>query len=382
MTHDTNKDQEATRRTMAIAFLKLLAVFGFLFIFLIGVNTLSSSFRMMGSTFAKTLFNVSSNPMVSYFTGILITAILQSSSTTTSMIVGLCSSGTMTIAGAVPMIMGANLGTSVTNTLVSLSHMKNRSDFRRAFSAATIHDIFNLLTTAILLPLEIATGFMEKVATTVATYIYGMSSNITFNSPIKASIKPASKLVKVFVTETLGQTGFVGGIVVLLIAAAIIIASLSCIVKIMRTFVESHKSNIIEKVLSENPYMSILCGMLVTFMVQSSSITTSLLVPLAGLGMLSTRSIFPVTIGANIGTTTTALIASLTGNMAGLAIALVHLIFNSLGMLIWYPSKTMRKFPIMLAEKLGEIAENRLIASLSYIAILFFVIPLFLIYIS
>ena len=150
----------------------------------------------------------------------------------------------------------------------------------------------------------------------------------------------------------------------------------------MRTFVESHKRNIIEQVLSQNPYTSILCGMVVTFMVQSSSITTSLLVPLAGLGILSTRSIFPVTIGANIGTTTTALIASLTGNMAGLAIALVHLIFNSLGMLIWYPSKTMRKFPIMLAEKLGEIAENRLISSVVYLAILFFIIPLFLIYIS
>ena len=201
MVSSADQNQKAPRRTIAIAFLKLLAVFGFLFIFLIGVNTLSSSLRMMGSTFAETLFNVSSNPMVSYFTGILITAILQSSSTTTSMIVGLCSSGAMTLSGAVPMIMGANLGTSVTNTLVSLSHMKNRSDFRRAFSAATIHDIFNLLTTAILLPLEMATGFMEKMATTAATYIYGMSSNVTFNSPIKASIKPATQFIKVFVTE-------------------------------------------------------------------------------------------------------------------------------------------------------------------------------------
>ena len=376
----TEEAQGFTRSTVAMTSLKLLSTFAFLFIFLIGVNTLSASLKMMGSGFTQTLFNVSSNTMISFFTGVLATAILQSSSTTTSIIVGLCSSGAMTIGGAIPMIIGANLGTSVTNTLVSLSYMKNRGDFRKAFSASTVHDIFNLLTTLIVLPLEMATGFMEKLATTMASYIYGISSNLTFDSPIKASIKPATKLIKGLVTETLGQTGLAGGIVILLLAAVIIIASLSCIVKIMKTFVESHKTNIIEKVLSKNPYTSISCGIIVTVMVQSSSITTSLLVPLAGLGVLSTRSIFPVTIGANIGTTVTALIASLTGNMAGLSIALVHLIFNFLGMLIWYPSTRMRRIPIILAEKLGEMAEKRLMVSLAYIALLFFIFPLFLIY--
>ena len=117
--------------------------------------------------------------------------------------------------------------------------------------------------------------------------------------------------------------------------------------------------NIIEKLLSKNPYTAILFGTLLTISVQSSSITTSLLVPMAGAGLLSLGSILPVTIGANIGTTTTALLASLTGNVAGLSIALVHFIFNILGTLIWFPSQKMRRLPIYLSETLAHHAAER-----------------------
>ena len=166
----------------------------------------------------------------------------------------------------------------------------------------------------------------------------------------------------------------------MLVAIVIIICALGTVVKVMKTFVDSHKGNIVEKLLSKNPVVSIGTGALLTIMVQSSSITTSLLVPLAGVGLLSTRTIFPVTIGANIGTTATAIIASLTGNMAGLAIALVHFLFNLLGLLMWYPSQFMRRVPLSLAEKLGEmVAKNRLLGIL-YVGFLFFLLPLALIF--
>ena len=101
-------------------------------------------------------------------------------------------------------------------------------------------------------------------------------------------------------------------------AGIIIISALTLIVKNMKVLVESNKSGIIDKVLTKNAIFSILFGVFVTISVQSSSITTSLLVPMAGAGVLTLEAIYPVTIGANIGTTATALLASMTGNIAGL----------------------------------------------------------------
>ena len=100
------------------------------------------------------------------------------------------------------------------------------------------------------------------------------------------------------------------------------------------------------------------------------------MVPFAGMGLLSARTLFPVTIGANVGTTATAIIASLSGNSAGLAIALVHFIFNVLGMLIWFPLESLRKIPLDLAEKLGLLVSKHRYVAFVYIGILFLGFPL------
>ena len=131
----------------------------------------------------------------------------------------------------------------------------------------------------------------------------------------------------------------------MLLGAAVTIVALTSVVKVMKVVIERNKGDIIEKLLSKNPYTAIIFGGVLTFCVQSSSITTSLLVPMAGSGLLSLASILPVTLGANIGTTTTALLAALTGNES-LAIALVHFFFNILGILIWFPIRKMRQVPL------------------------------------
>ena len=355
---------------------KILVVFILLFIFLLGVNTLSASFKLMGANFANTLLGVTSHPIISLLAGMLATTLIQSSSTSTSLIVGLCSSGAIDIGGAVPMIMGANIGTSVTNTIVSIGYMKNRGSFRRAFSAATVHDVFNLLSVILLLPLELATGLIEKTATWISIHLYQASSNIHFQSPIKAAIKPLTKGLKSFLTDTLGLENTATGIAMMIIAGGIIFLTLASIVKTTKTILDENKKSTMEKLFSKNSYVSMIHGIWITFMVQSSSITTSLMIPLAGAGALSTRSIFPITIGANIGTTATALIASLSGNMAGLTIALVHLIFNLLGTLIWLPIPPVRELPIKIAEHFGSLAEKNRYLALIYLAIIFFLLPL------
>lgn len=358
--------------------LRFLAILSLLFIFLVGVKVLGGSFKMMGGGFAKGLLNVTANPILGLFSGMFATVLIQSSSVTTSLVVGLVASGALPLGGAIPMIMGANLGTSVTNTLVSLGYIKNQAHFRDAFAAATIHDFFNILTVAILLPFELMTGFLERISTSLADALYGTSAAMSYKSPIKAAIKPFAGGIKTLIVDTLGLSGTVAGVAMALVAATLIIFALSMIVKIMKVLVESNKSQIIENLLAKNGYVAILFGTLLTIAVQSSSITTSLLVPMAGAGVLSLRSILPVTIGANIGTTTTALLASLTGNVAGLAIALVHFFFNILGMLLWYVYPRMREVPLKLCEGLANMTFRNRLSGLAYTLGVFFIIPFIL----
>lgn len=368
-----NNAELSNKSGMDLSFRVALVIF-LLYIFLIGVSCLSGGMKLMGSDFANTLFNMSSQPFVSLMMGMLATVLFQSSSVTTAIIVGLVSAGTLSIGGAIPMIMGANLGTSVTNTIVSLGYVKDNANYKKAFAAATVHDFFNILTVIVLLPIEIMTGFIEKMATSLSAVLYGSISGVKFSSPIKAMIKPPVKALQSLSVDTFGTD--VAGIVMMIIACAIIVFSLSLIVKTMSVLVENNKGEIINKILSKNAYASIIFGAVLTICVQSSSITTSLLIPMAGAGLLNLKVIYPITIGANIGTTTTALLAALTGNAAGLSIALVHLIFNLLGALIFFPIPKLRDLPIKLAEGLAETIERTKLISLGYIGAVFFVLPI------
>jgi len=373
----SEKTPEQLSRSYLIGKLSLTLIL--LYCFLVGVSALSGGLKMMGSDFAKTLFDLTGQPFVGLMAGMLATVLFQSSSVTTSIIVGLVSAGTVNISGAIPLIMGANLGTSVTNTIVSLGYLNDKASFKRAFAAATIHDFFNIISVSILLPLELATGFIQKSATTLSSMLYGSSSGIAYKSPIKAMIKPPVKVLK---STFLELSNDLAPVLMIIAAGIIIISALTLIVKNMKVLVETNKSGIIDKVLSKNAIFSILFGMLVTISVQSSSITTSLLVPMAGAGVLTLEAIYPVTIGANIGTTATALLASMTGNIAGLTIALVHLIFNLMGMLLLFPIASLRVLPLKCSRYLAKMVEKSKLYGLGYIAVVFFVIPLVLVFLN
>ena len=146
------------------AWLRLLLVFGFLYVFLVGVGLLESGIRAFGSGFEEELLSRVANPVAGLFAGIAATVVVQSSSITTSTIVGLVGAGTMPVRLAVPMIMGANIGTTITNTIASLGSIRRPEEFRRAFAAATMHDFFNLIGVLILFPLELLTGLLSRTA--------------------------------------------------------------------------------------------------------------------------------------------------------------------------------------------------------------------------
>lgn len=371
-----------------------------LYVFLVGINVMGDAFKLIGGGTAGEMFQAIRHPIAGLMVGMIATALVQSSSTTTSIIVGLVAGGAIDVGTAVPMIMGANIGTSVTNTIVSMGHAGNREEFKRAFAGATVHDFFNILAVLTLLPLEIAFGVIQKLSATLTTFLLG-GPDATFSSPLKAILKPAVKffvevdkskikaaakgdaidgsLLKGGIFEGMGWADGTVGVMLAVGAALMTIVALTGIVKLMKALMEARASTYLKRALEANAAVSMLIGALVTIMVQSSSITTSTLVPLVGIGLITLEAMFPLTLGANIGTTITALIAAMAnsgdGASAGLQIALCHLLFNILGIALWYPIPQLRNLPLAMARKLGELVARWRPAALAYIAIVFFLLP-------
>jgi sodium-dependent phosphate cotransporter len=151
----------------------------------------------------------------------------------------------------------------------------------------------------------------------------------------------------------------------------------------MKYLVIKRAEAVLDNFLAKSALAGIFGGMIFTLIVQSSSITTSLLVPLVGAGILTIEAVFPVVVGANIGTTGTAILASLaTGNIYGITIAFAHFLFNLIGVLFIYPIKLFRIIPINLAKFLGNLAYKEKGYALVYVLGLFFVVPALLILIS
>jgi sodium-dependent phosphate cotransporter len=259
--------------------------------------------------------------------------------------------------------------------------MGRPDEFRRAFAVATCHDFFNYMSVAILLPLELATGFLQKTAAVLATTFEGMGG-VKYESPIKGLLKAGLDPIKGFAKLLFeGERG--QAVVVIAVSAVLIFISLALLVKVMRSLVQRRVEGYVSGVLGSNPIVSMLVGAIVTVMVQSSSITTSLLVPLAGAGLLTLEQAFPITMGANIGTTVTALLASLAVSgpnaAAGVEIGLVHLFFNLSGTLLIYPVQSIRKIPLSGARWLADRAVRSRKMALIYVGLLFYGVPALLI---
>ncbi len=361
---------------------RVLSVLFFLYTFLVSIGLMAAAFKGFGREFAGNLLNTTSNPFAGLFIGILATSIVQSSSTITSIVVGMVGSGVMTIPNAVPIVMGANIGTTVTNTLVSLGHVTRREEFRRAVSGATVHDFFNIMCVLVMFPLEITTHFLSKAA----SFMSGLFANIggiKFTSPIKLATKPAVHWLKDAVLKICSFSAHFGYGVVLGFSVVLLFLSLYFIVRIMRSVVASRAEIVINNVVGQAGVLGIFAGFLFTVFVQSSSITTSLLVPLVAAGILTVETIFPITLGANIGTTTTAILASFaTGNLSAVTIAFVHFLFNFIGVIFIYPSKFLRNIPISLAKGLGNLAFKKRRIAILYVLSVFFLLPFILIFIS
>lgn len=364
--------------TNAEKVLRMGYVLGLVYLFLVSIRLMGSAVKVLGSDTASDLFSGVANPFAGLAVGTLATVLVQSSSTTTSTIVGLVgqSGGTaLPLKTAVPMIMGANLGTTITNTIVSIGHVRQGGAFRRAFAAATVHDFFNLLLVMIILPIELMTGFLESSAVTLSSLVQGVGG-AEFKSPIKAAVKAGERpILDLF--QGMNLEGGALSTVLVGVALALIAICLIYITRNMRVLMIGPLERALNRILGKSGLLGILVGTLITIAVQSSSITTSLLVPMCAAGVLTLRNAFPIMMGANIGTTVTALLASMAAdNEAGLTIALVHTLFNLIGVCIFYPIPIMRRIPLRLARTLAVRAQRNVLWVVFYVVGVFIVLPL------
>lgn len=345
---------------------------------LLAVGMVGSGFKWIsgGTEGAKELFAFATNPFLGLIIGTLATALVQSSSTVTSVIVGLVAGG-LPVETAIPMVMGANIGTTITNSIVSLGHFSKRNEFRRAFAAATVHDFFNLICVVIFLPLELMFGLLEKISLYVTQFLIGGDSlslkGFNFIKPItKPVINELKDILHVF-PDKMGAAVLIGlGILSIFIA-------ITLIGKLLKQAMVGRAKAILHGAIGRGSISGIASGAAVTVLVQSSSTTTSLVVPLAGSGVFTTKDIYPFTLGANIGTTVTALLAAtaISGPAGAFAlqIAMVHLLYNIFGVSLVYGTPFLRNLPVLGAEKLAEVAHQRRSIAALYVLSVFFVVP-------
>jgi len=409
----------------------------FLYFFMVGLDMLSTSFQVVsGCTAGSLLSSSSTNPLASVLIGIVATALLQSSSTTSSIVVSMCGAG-LDVQSGIYIIIGANVGTSVTSMIVSLTHLGEGDELERAFSASSLYYLFNILTALVLLPLEVGTQYLYRLTAAMLPSTMDETGGDTWNSPIKAIVSPFTRRIimanKQLITDVstgvvdscdsyypvtcqdyddgtrtckaglidcdattttsrcpaLFQVGasktddIVSGWVCLVLAIFLLCLCLVGLVTVLRKVLLGASKRIIYKATNMNGILAIMVGIGVTVLVQSSSATTSALVPLAGVGVLSLQQMYPLCVGADIGTTFTALMAALVSSkLESLQVALAHLFFNLTGAVMWYVLPITRKLVYSLAKKLGVITKHWRGFPIFFIVVVFFLIPLLLLGIS
>lgn len=410
-------------------FLGLCLVLFFLYFFLFGLELMGTGAKVVGGCSAGALFGDEVNPVAGLMIGVLATVLLQSSSTTTSIVVSLVGAESVSVKQGIYMIMGANIGTTVTNTLVALGHLGDGDQLERAFAGATVHDMFNYLTVLTLFPLELMFGMLRHLTGALVKGVKTEDGS-SWEGPIKKIVAPLGDMVilsnkkvvngiaesnktcddfypivcsdndnptfktceKVGLISCNKDTGYcpaffdadadahddkVSGFVCMILGLAILFICLLGLVTILQKLLLSSSTRIIYKATNINGYLAIALGCGLTVLVQSSSIVTSALTPLTGVGVLRLEQMFPLTLGANIGTTVTALLASLVSEGTdSLQVALAHLFFNVIGIAIWYPIPFMRAVPLGLARGLGRGTRLWRGFPFAYILVAFFLVPL------
>lgn len=375
MMSDAFLSSDMEKNTYQSILTRTLVIIVSVLFFLLSIELLGYSIAKIAGPLTESISVVTANPFIGLFIGLLSTALLQSSSTTTSIAVAAVASGAISLQNAIPIVLGANVGTTITSTIVSMSYISKQKEFRRAVAAGTSHDFFNILTVLLLFPLEVNYRFLEKISASISSVMH-----ISGNSSLDNSGNYG--FTSIFETCSEWLVSSLGPIISLLIGAVLIFTCIKLISKWLYKILIGRTKDRFEKVVFKNKYRAFSWGLIITSVAQSSSLTTSLIVPLVATGKVKIKKAFQFILGANIGTTITALIAAMFQSEAAISLALVHLLFNLIGVLIFFLIPYLSQIPVYLAKKMGRITVKIRLVGFAYIFIAFFLLPFTLIYFS
>ncbi|PVD35713.1 hypothetical protein C0Q70_02676 [Pomacea canaliculata] len=408
---DKGQHKRCSLQGAALGVLKVTGVLSLLYMFICSLDLLSSAFRLLGGKTAGNVFQENEllqNPITGLMIGVLATVILQSSSTSTSIVITMTSSGIIDVRPAIPIVMGANIGTTVTNTLVSLAHAMDPREFRRAFSGATVHDVFNWLTVLVLLPLEYFVGYLFHLTSWLVKSLDVENMHTENHDLLKELTKPLTQRIimvdekvimdiaegknnsdapllkmicKYAIRETVNEVNLTGkdGNVTQLNQSLVTKVPLESCGHVARMTKHVINADFPSPFSCLTGYVALLVGAGMTVLVQSSSVFTSALTPLVGVGYLKLDRMYPLTLGSNIGTTATGILAALASSAStmhlSLQLALCHLFFNITGIILFYPVPCMRHIPLQAARFLGRTTACYRWFAVFYLIIMFLVFP-------
>jgi sodium-dependent phosphate cotransporter len=348
-----------------------------LLIFLFAIDLMISSLQLLGRDKIETLIRATSDPFTGLFIGLLITALIQSSSTTTTLAVAMVASGSMTLQSAVPIIMGANVGTTITSAIVSLGFINRKKEFKRAVAAGSFHCFFNLLTVILLFPLEYHYHFLSDISQQASVY-FSTRDNITpdtsgwhFSSLFEGG---AHGLISLLPYVYLWM----------IVAFVLLFGSILLFRKLISDLLKAKSPEAFSRFFFRSRLKSFSWGLITTAAIRSSTITTSIVVPIVAKKIATLRQAAPFIMGANVGTTITAFIAAaLNANTSNaVSIAIAHFLFNLIGVMLFFPIPALGEIPVRLSNSLGRITHRYRFAGVAFILLTFFFLPFALLYIS
>ncbi|KRX84827.1 Sodium-dependent phosphate transport protein 2A [Trichinella sp. T6] len=394
----------------------LILLLACLYFFICSLDLMTDGFKLLGGHTIADAFRsniILKSPVAILMIGIVVTAILQSSSTVTSIAVVMVGAEAFTVEQAYYVIMGSNVGTAVTSTIVALFSSGDRGRFEKAFAAAVIHDLYNWMGVVVLFPLEVITSalfgqgaivsltglmvknlelgtlqdseFFQKIIDPFTHLIFQADDEVLTNRSL-GIVTNQSVVKRPFVLNLDWPDTSIGGLL-LFISLVLLICCLSGMVKVLNQLLGGGMQRILQKSLNfqlrgrwswATGYICILLGAMVTLVVQSSSIVCSTMIPLVALDVLSLERFWVYEVGADVGTTGTAIFAALATETlkTPLQLAFCHFCFNFISIFLFYSIPPVRRIPLAAAAFLGRTSARYRWFAFVYIFGTFIIFPL------
>jgi len=354
-----------------------ISIFGLvlLYTFLLGLDILTKSVSTLAGSNLQELLKATLNPWVGLSIGILITATLQSSSAVTSILVALVASGAVSLQQAVPIVIGSNLGTTFTAFLVGLSHINSKKEFRKGIAAALVHVFFNLLAAGVFFSIEASAHVLSGLSAVCTKGFLQLfpDTSLWLGTGIRSLVSPvATRLVQ----------ASSGSWLWVIIGFSMLFGCILLFRTVLKILWMSEYASKLNNTFFANKWQSLGWGSSLTACIHSSTVTTSLVVPLSAQGVIHLRQLMPFIVGANIGTTVTALIASVGLADAGVALAFSHFLFNLIFGLIVFFVPSVSDFLLYLARKGGAIFAQKRSVALLFLILFYFAVPLVVLYVN